>query len=156
MKKLIIALSVAFSLNACYNINKSEIIPPEKIIPKQELIEILTDLQLIEAGFTMSENRIYVGKVKPKYYQAVLDKHDLTLGQLRENVNYYQATPKVMEEIYESVLANLSKIQSDVLIKAERLEKLQDSIDNLPDSLKIDTVLFEKRVDTIPDYLKKK
>lgn len=155
MKKLIIALSVVLTLNACYNVNESEVVTPEELISKEKLVDILTDIQLVEAGFTISENRKHVTQLKPKYYQAVLDKYDISLIQLRENMNYYQNDSKQMEDIYESVLAKLSKIQSGVLVEIEELERIQDSLSKVADSLEIDTTTLIKAVDSFPDYLKK-
>lgn len=156
MKKLIIALSVIFALNSCYNVNESETTTPEKIIPKEKLINILTDIQIIEAGFTINKNRVFAGELKPKYYQAVLDSNGITLQQLRENINYYQSTPKLMEEIYESVLANLSKIQSEVIIEVKEMERINDSLAKITDSLRTDTIVSPELMDTISDYLIKK
>lgn len=155
MNKLILALGLILSLSGCYNINKETVFVPADLITQEDLINILTDIQLVEAGFTISENRKYITELKPKYYQTVFDNYGITLIQLRENINYYQSDPKIMEEIYESVLANLSKLQSEVLVELEELERVQDSIANLPDSLNVAKHSLEKEGET-PEYLKKK
>ncbi len=164
MKNIILILSVLVTLNSCYNVNESVTQVPDNLISKEKLTQILTDIQVVEAGFIVSENRNGVRDLKPQYYTAVLESHNITLVDLRQNVNYYQSSPKVMEEIYEDVLAKLSKMQSDVIADienreriADSLKSIQDSLNNLlPDSLKLDTIVSFSKKDTIPDYLKKK
>ncbi len=170
MKNIILAaISVLFTLTSCYNVNEGVTEIPKDLISKEKLTEVLTDIQIVEAGFIISKNRNGVRDLKPQYYTAVLESHNITLVQLRENVNYYQASPKVMEEIYENVLANLSKMQSNVIADIEEriadslnnltdsLNILTDSLNNLlPDSLKLDTIVSLSKTDTLPDYLKKK
>lgn len=155
MRKIIIALSVIFTLNSCYNINESVVQPPDKLLSKEEVVSILTEIQIVEAGFSITENRRDERDLKPQYYQAVLDSHNISLLQLRENVNYYQSSPKVMEEVYETVLANLSKIQSDVKMEVDELQRVQDSLDKLSDSLISDTLLAHPIIKTIPDSARK-
>ena len=144
MKHLLLVVSVVFFLSSCYNVNENETTVPDVLLTKDQLVEVLTEIQLVEAGFSISESRIFEKKRKPKFYDKILNKYGITLVQLRTNVNYYQATPKVMEEIYESVLANLSRIQSEVLLENERIQKEKDSI-----ALVLDTLSLVKPVDSI-------
>ncbi len=136
MKKLIVVISVIFTLSSCYDVNVNSPKVPEKLLTKKELVDILTDMQLIEAGFSISENRKYERELKPDYYKKVLDKYGISLIQLKENINFYQASPKEIGKVYELVLEKLSKIQSNVLLEIEEEEKLKDSIDNISDSTK--------------------
>ena len=137
MKKLILFFTIVIAFNSCYNVNESVPVTPENLISKTKLIDILTDIQLVEAGFSISENRNSKYKLKPAYYDFVLSTHDISLLQLKENINYYQAYPKTMEEIYDGVLANLSKIQSQVLIEKEEIDRIKDSLSVASDSLSL-------------------
>ena len=137
MKKLILFFTIVIAFNSCYNVNESVPVTPENLISKTKLIDILTDIQLVEAGFSISENRNSKYKLKPAYYDFVLSTHDISLLQLKENINYYQAFPKTMEEIYDGVLANLSKIQSQVLIEKEEIDRIKDSLSVASDSLSL-------------------
>ena len=137
MKKLILFFTIVIAFNSCYNVNESVPVTPENLISKAKLIDILTDIQLVEAGFSISENRNSKYKLKPAYYDFVLSTHDISLLQLKENINYYQAYPKTMEEIYDGVLANLSKIQSQVLLEKEEIDRIKDSLSVASDSLSL-------------------
>lgn len=144
MRHLLLVVSVIFSLTSCYNVNENKTTIPDVLLTKEQVVEVLTEIQLVEAGFSISETKTIEKKRKPKFYDKILDKYGITLVQLRANVNYYQATPKVMEEIYESVLANLSRIQSEVSLENERIQKEKDSI-----ALALDTLSLEKPTDSI-------
>lgn len=137
MAKSFIALIFAFAISSCYHVNKSEPVAPDVLLSKSQMVEILTEVQITESGFTIRENRDKALELKPKYYDRILQQYGITLQQLRDNIDYYHGSPKVMENIYESVLANLSKIESDVIIEKEELEKAiaNDSISMLADSL---------------------
>ena len=137
MKKLFLFFTIVITFNSCYNVNESVPVTPENLISKAKLIDILTDIQLVEAGFSISENRNSKYKLKPAYYDFVLSTHDISLLQLKENINYYQAYPKTMEEIYDGVLANLSKIQSQVLLEKEEIDRIKDSLSVASDSLSL-------------------
>ncbi len=103
------------------------------------MVEIMTEVQLIEASFNIKNNRSNADELKPKYYEKILKQYGITIQQLKDNIDYYNNYPKIMEEIYESVLANLSKIQSKVQLEIEEIEKIRiaDSIAKITDSLNL-------------------
>lgn len=133
-----IFIVITIFLSSCYHVNKSEIIVPDILISESQMVEILTEVQVAEAGFNISKNRNKGKKLKPEYYNRIIQEYGITMIQLRENIDYYQNYPKVMEDIYEQVLANLSRYQSDVLIELEEAEnkRIADSIVMVMDSLK--------------------
>lgn len=135
MKKSGLLLLLVAVLTSCYNINESIVTKPDPLFSEEKMIKIITDIQLVEAGFTISENRKTERKQKPIYYQKVFDNYGVTLGQFRENMIYYQASPKVMEDIYEKVLANLIRIQNDVIFDVEEMKRVTDSINKVADSI---------------------
>jgi len=139
MARLFFSFIFLLALSSCYNVNTNNDAVPELLLSKSQMVEILTQIQLSEAGFNIKGNRIRGKELKPKYYDKILDHNGITLDQLKENIDYYQNSPKIMEDIYESVLANLSKIQSDVILENEEIEKkrIADSISIITDSLEI-------------------
>ncbi len=139
MNKLVFALIVIFSLTSCYNTNNSKPDEPEIFLSRLQMVEIMTEVQLIEASFNIKNNRSNADELKPKYYEKILKQYGITIQQLKDNIDYYNNYPKIMEEIYESVLANLSKIQSKVQLEIEEIEKIRiaDSIAKITDSLNL-------------------
>ena len=144
-------------MGSCYNINVREPEVPDNLLPKDSLVEILTEMQLVESSFVVSEDMNLERSVKPKYYEAILKTYNVTLNDIRDNLNYYQAQPKEMEDIYESVLEKLSIYQSEVEIEIVEQERIKDSIkaanDSIAainDSINIDTISPVKKDLKIP------
>lgn len=139
MAKLFYTLIILIIFPSCYNINKSESVIPDLLLSKSQMVEILTEIHITEANFRISKNRSKASELKPKYYDKILKEYGITLLQFKDNMDYYHNTPVMMEEIYELVLANLSKIQSEALLEKEELEKAiaADSLSKLNDSLEL-------------------
>lgn len=139
MTRLYYTIAIIFILTSCYNINESKPVIPDILLSESQMVEILTEIQITEANFRISKNRSTAVDIKPKYYNRILKEYGITLKQLKGNMEYYHNSPAVMEEIYEQVLANLSKIQSEAMVEKEELEKtiIADSIAKLNDSLEL-------------------
>ncbi len=137
MTKLYYAFVFVLILPSCYNVNKSEPVIPDLLLSKSQMIEILTEVQIAEASLRISKSKKKANELKPKFYDNILQEAGVTLIQFKENMDYYQNFPIVMEEIYESVLGNLSRLESNVLIEKEELDKAiaADSVARLQDSL---------------------
>jgi len=150
IKLFFISISL-FLLSSCYNVNRDEPVEPDILLSKEQMVEILTEVQLTEAGFQFKYYRNKAKELKPEFYNKILKQYGITLQQFKDNIDYYNYFPKVMEEIYESVLANLSKIQSEVLIEEQEAEKIRiaDSIAIITDSLnsiRADSLVLEKKL----------
>ncbi len=139
MFKLFFLLILFLGVTACSKVNKSEVVIPEKLLSKTQMVEILTQIQIAEAGFSINKNKLEANTLKPQSYNKILEQYSISTKQFKENINYYYDSPVVMEDIYEQVLGKLSKIQSDVIIEKEKLDNqiVADSIAAiLADSIK--------------------
>ena len=151
MVKLFFVFVSLFLISSCYNVNRDEPIKPDILLSKEQMVEILTEVQLTEAGFHFKYYRNKAKELKPEFYNKILKQYGITLQQFKNNIDYYNYHPKVMKEIYESVLANLSKIQSEVLLEEQEAERIRiaDSVAVLTDSvnsLKADSLALEKEL----------
>jgi len=137
VRKLVFLLFLVLNISSCYTVNDDEIVIPEKLLTKTEMIEIISDVQIIEAGFSLNKYRLIQKKLKPEIYNKTLEKHAVTLQEFKDNIDYYNNYPKIMEDIYEQVLENLSKVQNDIIIEKEIIEeqKIADSIAKTFDSI---------------------
>ncbi|NOX85115.1 MAG: DUF4296 domain-containing protein [Chlorobi bacterium] len=129
MKKILFLLSALLLLGSCYHENTEKVKEPDPLFSPTEMAEILTDLQLAEA--VVARNRIERKHLEKAYkdsvYRMVFEHYDITKEQLLENINYYNSKPKRMEKIYNKVLSNLSRIQTEleVEVKKEKQEEKQ-------------------------------
>ena len=111
-------LSILLSLLAsCYSeSDKKPEFDEKKIIPKEKMIEVLTDIHLVE-GIIATTQREGVKKETyvTSYTNAVLEKHDIGIGEFEESIRYYTYHIEELDNIYEEVIIRLSKKESEVM-----------------------------------------
>lgn len=110
----IIILLLPLLMLGCYHENVSAPEVPEKLFTKEQMITILTDVHLAEGALNFHRvNRMEYKDYKSAYYSKILEEHQITAVQLKENIDYYNSDPKLMEEIYEVVLSNLVRLETE-------------------------------------------
>ena len=121
MKRLVL-LSLLFVLaTACGRKDKSFM--PERLLSEKEMIDIMTDVQIIEAdiNFQISQEpghdiddtikvvpKNYV-KMSREYYAQLFEHYDITDSIFSQNLKYYTERPAVLEKIMDSVVQRLTK-----------------------------------------------
>jgi hypothetical protein len=110
---------------SCYHENKEAIPVPEKLLNRAQMVDIITDLQISEGILTYKRiEKIPVKGYGEALYNKVIEEHQVTRQQLQENIDFYNEDPKLMEKIYDEVLARLNKIQSEIMIEAAKRDSL--------------------------------
>lgn len=118
---LLLFLFLSFILCSCYqesidnmNIDESRVIPPEKMEP------LLTDLFLVEGAVSyMADKGTPIDGYSKKYFEEVLEKHDVTRKEFEESIKYYTYHIQKLDKIFENVIVNLSKLETEVLTEIE-------------------------------------
>lgn len=110
---LIIACLLFFSCA-----DKKTVTLPANILQKQKMAEVMLDINLLEA--TMSLNitnvdKVSVGNPTPDF--NVLKKNNISKKQFDESFYFYSQHPDLLNEIYQIVLNDLSKMQAQVVNK---------------------------------------
>jgi len=110
--QLLIVL-LLFSLFASCSPNKITRETAETIINQDSMINILTDIYLLDATLITALN---VKKIKSKqtddYYSFLLNKHQITKEQFDKSIRYYGRDRASLIKLYDEVLANLILIQT--------------------------------------------
>lgn len=142
------------SLLSCYNRNTVTVEKPNPLYDKEKFIQIMTDIQLAEGimAYNRSARKNNSTAYKDSLYNQIFRHYGITASGLTDNLNYYDSDPDVMEEIYDKVIENISKLQSEILIdtlsKANTETPFDPSIlfDMLisMDSITIDTLQVER------------
>lgn len=126
---IIILLPLLFS---CYQENKVDVKKPDPLLTREKMVEILTDIQMAEGiiSYGRTARKNYNNDYKDSLYQRLFDHYHISSTTLKENIAYYNIDPSVMEDIYEDVLENLSKTQSEILMDTiKKKEILNDSLE---------------------------
>ena len=97
---------------------------PERLLTEQEMIDIMTDVQIIEADINyqkMDERdpkdstevvpKDYV-KMSRDYYDQLFEHYGIIDSIFSQNLKYYTEHPEVLEKIMDSVMNRLTKEQS--------------------------------------------
>jgi hypothetical protein len=135
MRKYIWAMIVMIAMSSCYHVNEEQVKIPNKLLSEKELAEIITEMQITESGFIVANKMKIRKSEKPRYYKAILEKYDVTLDDIRDNMIYYHSQPKVMQGIYETSLENLSKLQNEIEEDIKRQKAFEDSLKLINDSI---------------------
>ena len=124
MKRLTCIILFLVLVAACGHKDKSFM--PERLLSEQEMIAIMTDVQIIEAdiNFQKSEERNqesndsieiipkdYV-KMSRDYYTQLFEHYGITDSIFEQNMRYYTDCPAVLEKIMDSVVQRLMKEQT--------------------------------------------
>lgn len=128
IKHILTLLLLISTLFSCYNEGGKDQKKPDTLLSFDEMTEILTDIQLAEGIITYNrttrENN--TNKFKDSLYSNIFHHYGITAATFKENINYYNSDPTVMEEIFDVVLANLSKEQSQIEMEAAEKAKLDE------------------------------
>ena len=121
MRKIVWFSLLFVLVTACGN--KNESFMPERLLTEQEMIDVLTDVQIIEADINYQKsdgrNQYEVDSVKtaPKdyakitreYYDQLFAHYGITDSIFTQNIRYYTERPVVLERIMDSVKNRLAK-----------------------------------------------
>ena len=99
---------------------------PEHLLSEQEMIDVLTDVQIIEADINYQKNQEQDKteedsiKIVPKdyfkmsrdYYDQLFTHYGITDSIFDQNIKYYAERPEVLQRIMDSIVQRLEKEKS--------------------------------------------
>ncbi len=120
-RQIIISCCLLFFIGGCSDVQKQEV--PEKIIPEDKMIDIYTDMIILDAldrtsPMVLKSNDISVS-------EHIINKFNIDSVTLAQNIQYYNLEFETNAEIYERVTK-----------KIERKKEVLDSIEKVRDSLR--------------------
>lgn len=95
---------------------------PERVLSEQEMIDIMTDVQIIEADINYMKTQEKETEGMPKdyrkltqsYYDQLFEHYGITDSLFSQNMRYYTERPAQLEKIMDSVFQRLTKVQSEL------------------------------------------
>ena len=124
MKRLLVITLFFLIATACSHKEKG--FKPERLLTEQEMIDVMTDVQIIEADISYQKSqerdlkeqdsveivpKNYV-KMTKEYYDQLFAHYCITDSIFVQNIKYYTERPEVLERIMDSVMNRLDKEQS--------------------------------------------
>ena len=122
MKRLSLIFILFVLVTACGHKDKGYM--PERLLTEQEMIDIMTDVQIIEADINTQKSREYklsdsikivpkdYVKLSQEYYSQLFEHYGITDSLFSQNIRYYTERPEVLERIMDSVVQRLTRKQS--------------------------------------------
>ncbi len=89
---------------------------PPDLIPRDSMVDIIVDLQIMEAILTkeqktgrrqVTDNQLYL-------YNSVMNKYHITRDRFDRSFEYYQSDLEVMDKIYADAITKLTKMKTQV------------------------------------------
>ena len=127
MKGLIhILLFALMLLTACGHKDKGYM--PERLLTQEEMIDIMTDVQIIEADINYQKTKEREAEEAPKdykdltqsYYDQLFEHYGITDSIFSQNMRYYTERPDQLEKIMDSVMQRFVRAQSEM--KNEKMD----------------------------------
>lgn len=116
---------------------------PENLIPEQKMVEVLTDLSLLNSAKNYNKRSLENTGFKPAEY--LYQKHNVDSVQLAHSTQYYARNYTTFENIYKKVQRNLEKIKVELEVRKKEEERIKDSIQLIDgDSIIIDTSIIKR------------
>lgn len=122
MKQTLIIFISLLALAACYrDIPENQMqFDMTKVLNVDSMIIVLTDVQIVEGAINVKHRqKMQAGINSNVYLETVLVKHNITLEQLEESMRYYSYHTKELDKIYDQVIINLSKKESELMNEAK-------------------------------------
>ncbi|HSM64278.1 MAG TPA: DUF4296 domain-containing protein [Gillisia sp.] len=120
-----------------------EIKKPDNLIPEDKMVEVLTELNLLNSAKNYNKRLLEESGVQPDEY--LYSKYDIDSLKLAESTTYYAKKYDKFEGIYQKVKQNLETMKAKLEVIREEEQRIEDSI----------RALEVKKDSTIIDSIKK-
>jgi len=82
-------------------------------LTEQEMISILSDIQILEADLTLRKtNQQDITGLPQQYYDQLFEHYGITDSIFSENLKYYTEHPNDLERLMDSVIQRLTREQA--------------------------------------------
>jgi hypothetical protein len=111
MKRTVICFLFLTLLFACGKKEVKVANKPDWVIDEKKMVDIITDLRIIDAATYINTNSAPRDKSKDWFF--VMKKHGVQDSIFRNSHDYYAEHPEVAEKIYEQVIDRISEMEAD-------------------------------------------
>lgn len=89
-------------------------VAPAGLLSKNRMIDLLTDIQLAEAGASHTYNLHQLNAFMAERYAAILAKHKVSYEQFVASYDYYLHHPAQLAAIYDEVIIRLTAMEAAI------------------------------------------
>ena len=136
-------LFIAVFFISCQNVE--EIKKPANLIPEDKMVDVLTDLSILNSAKNYNRSLLEETGIQPDKY--LFEKYQIDSLQLAESTGYYAKKYDILDDIYAKVKANLETKKEEYEILRDVERKKEDSIQSIK-TIK-DTLVNDPLADSI-------
>ena len=103
-----------FFLALLFSCSKPSVEIPVGVLKKDQMITVLADVHIALAASVMNQVSDSTRYSMSNMMNYVFIIHQITQAQYDSSLSFYSNHPEIMEEIYDSVITELSKKQGEV------------------------------------------
>lgn len=93
----------------------TEVDIPKKLLKKEEMINLIKELSLIESHFELNfPGDPKINKTITSSGNLILKKYNINRQDFEKNIDYYGANQALMQEINAAVLDSLNKMMGEI------------------------------------------
>lgn len=94
---------------------------PDQLLTEREMIDIMTDVQIIEADLNYRKSQekeagtevVDIRALSKSYYNQLFEHYGITDSIFSQNMKYYSEHPACLEMIMDSVMQRLADAQGE-------------------------------------------
>lgn len=114
IKSVISVFFVLFLFIGCYQNQAVKKMQPDIVLTKNQMIDILTDVQILEASLNrkrdLGQN---ITNLKSDWYNQVFIHHKITNKIFEDNLVYYNQLSEEMENILDEVFVRINELKNE-------------------------------------------
>ena len=111
MKKRICIFFLTGLLFSCGNEKEKTVATPADVLPKEKMALVITDIHLAEAKASLQPTPDTSSE--KLNFRMIFEKNKITKDQYEKSIAFYIDNPELMNEVYEKVLNELSRMQGE-------------------------------------------
>jgi Domain of unknown function (DUF4296) len=94
---------------------KTDFAIPDDVIKRGEMVKILADVHIAEATINLRNVAVPdVRNLNAALYKNIFVKHQITKEEFTKSYNFYSNNTELFNEMYDSVIMELNKMQAEV------------------------------------------
>lgn len=105
---------VLFAVVLLFSCNRKTNVTPTGLLSKSRMVDLLTEIQLAEAGAGTGYNLDQLNALMAERYAALLQRHQVSYEQFVASYNHYLAHPEQLAAIYDEVIKRLTDMEAEI------------------------------------------
>lgn len=117
IKLFILTLCFSFFFASCVT---EEVSVPAEIVQQDTLVEMLAEIQIMEAMKRVRSDRKSLDFDITKGYDFVFDKYNVSEGRFKKSMDFYARHQNLFEVIYDRVIIRITEIEAEFTSKTQK------------------------------------